>query len=159
MMATQALTRPIAATWDSLFKGRTNLWDVRHGRNPSERHLGDLITRLRARLLAPPATTERMQAVFFDKRRTFLGETALGEGRAGALSLRHRDIFAQALSLRADSMILAHNHPSGICKPSRIDIEATQRIATLARALDIELVDHLIFTETAVYSMRGNGEL
>ena len=73
--------------------------------------------------------------------------------------LRLRELFARGLSLGADGMIMAHNHPSGDCRPSSCDIEATLRIAELGKSLEIELIDHLIFTQKSVYSMRWGGEL
>ena len=59
----------------------------------------------------------------------------------------------------ARGLIVAHNHPSGDCRPSRSDILATHRLKEVAIALDIELIDHLILTENAVYSMRAGGDL
>jgi DNA repair protein RadC len=70
-----------------------------------------------------------------------------------------RDVFAEALRLGASGMILAHNHPSGECRPSDNDIAATRRLAEVALALDVALIDHLIFTHEAVYSMRAGGLL
>ena len=73
--------------------------------------------------------------------------------------MRMRELFGKALSMDAHSMIVAHNHPSGRCKPSPYDITATRRLKDIARALDIELLDHLIITQQSVYSMRAGGDL
>ena len=70
-----------------------------------------------------------------------------------------RDVFSQALSLGASAIILAHNHPSGNCRPSAQDILATRKFGEIANALDIALLDHLILTDTSVYSMRAGGLL
>ena len=70
-----------------------------------------------------------------------------------------RENFGEALRLDAHGLILAHNHPPGHCRPSSCDIIATRRLAEVARALDIVLIDHLIFTDEAVYSMRAEGLL
>ena len=67
--------------------------------------------------------------------------------------------LGEALRLDARGIILAHNHPSGECRPSGCDIAATHQLAAVASALDIELIDHLIFTHEAVYSMRAGGLL
>ncbi|MDJ0979226.1 MAG: JAB domain-containing protein [Erythrobacter sp.] len=123
------------------------------------RQLTILIERLRRAVLAPPAASERFHVAFLDRGHAYLGGATFGTGRSGGLSLRLRDLFVRALSVDARSLILAHNHPSGDCRPSVRDRTATQRLGQIAQALDIELVDHLIFTESAVYSMRGRGEL
>jgi DNA repair protein RadC len=80
-------------------------------------------------------------------------------GGLNVLFLRMRENFGEALRLDAHGLILAHNHPSGHCRPSSCDIIATRRLAEVARALDIVLIDHLILTDEAVYSMRAGGLL
>jgi DNA repair protein RadC len=44
-----------------------------------------------------------------------------------------------------------------VCRPSADDIAATRRLQTIAEALELRLVDHLIVTRRAVYSMRAGG--
>lgn len=126
--------------------------------SPEDR-LGALIAYLRSVVLAPDCSHERGHAIFVDSRRCWLGDASVGVGSLNALSLRMRALFGEALRLDARGMILAHNHPSGHCRPSGCDIAATRRLADMARALDIELIDHLIFTSEAVYSMRAGGLL
>ncbi|MBS1520276.1 MAG: JAB domain-containing protein [Bacteroidetes bacterium] len=60
--------------------------------------------------------------------------------------------MACALNCMASKVILAHNHPSGILKPSSGDIEITQKLNYAADLLDIKLVDHLIITRKNYYS-------
>lgn len=124
----------------------------------ADRHCG-MINYLRQIVLAPPAIHERGHAVFVDANHTWLGDTGFGMGSMTGLSLRMRGLFGEALRLRASGIILAHNHPSGHCRPSGNDIAATLRLQDVARALDIILIDHLIFTAEAVYSMRAGGLL
>ncbi|MDJ0642102.1 MAG: JAB domain-containing protein [Erythrobacter sp.] len=118
-----------------------------------------MIEYLRGVVLASPIGVERFHAIFVNSQRAYLGDESMGQGETHALSLRMRDLFASALSVGATGIIVAHNHPSGNCRPSQIDIEATRRLAAIAVALDIELLDHLIFTQNAVYSMRAGGDL
>lgn len=125
----------------------------------SEALLGPLVAYLRSVVLYPQDERERCHALFVDARRSCLGDAGIGRGGRGALCLRMREIFGEALRLDARGIILAHNHPSGQCRPSGCDIAATQQLVAVARALDIELIDHLIFTHEAVYSMRAGGLL
>ena len=124
-----------------------------------ERMLARMIKELRGNVLAPPMFCERFHAVFLDKDRAILGQTAMGYGNTSGLSLRPRELFSRALAVEAEAMIIAHNHPSEDCRPSLSDVKATTQIADIANSLEIELVDHLIFTHRATYSMRGGGEL
>lgn len=117
------------------------------------------VAHLRDVVLSPPVHYERGHALFVDARRSCLGEAALGMGSMNRLLLRTREVFAEALRLNAAGIILAHNHPSGHCRPSDGDILATRRLQDIGRALDIALIDHLIFTVDAVYSMRAGGFL
>lgn len=126
---------------------------------PPNDRLSALVSYLGKVVLAPGGRHERGHVIFVDGCRAFLGDSGIGIGSLGALSLRMREVFGEALRLGARGMILAHNHPSGDCRPSGSDIAATRRLAEIGRALDIELIDHLIFTTDAVYSMRAGGLL
>lgn len=118
-----------------------------------------MITRLRELSLAPPTHLERFHVAFLDSERRISGITSFGEGSVAALTMRMRDLFGHALKVEAAAILVAHNHPSGDCRPSQKDIESTNRLAQIAEALDIELLDHLIFSQQRVYSMRKRGEL
>ena len=137
----------------SPIRARPSRKDVR------ETQLAAMIEYLRGVVLSGHNRTERFHAIFADSRRSYLGDAALGEGDVNALTVRMRDLFSRALALEASAIIVAHNHPSGDCRPSRHDIEATKRLVTIGEALDITLLDHLIFTHHSVYSMRAGGDL
>ncbi len=97
----------------------------------------ELIDLLRTMVLLPPRNAERFHALFLDRQGSFLGDAPMGDGRAGALSVRMRALFETALALDASGIIVAHNHPSGLCRPSAVDIEATKRLKEVSQALDI----------------------
>jgi len=114
-----------------------------------------MIDFLKSMVIAPPFNAERFHVLFVDQYGSYLGDAFMGAGGTGGLSVRMRDLFKQALSHNAGGILVAHNHPSGHCRPSRADIVSTRRLETIATALDVELLDHLIFTQHAVYSMRA----
>ena len=64
--------------------------------------------------------------------------------------------MACALNCMASKIIIAHNHPSGILKPSAGDIAITEKLNYAAEVLDIKLVDHLIITKKDFYSFLTN---
>lgn len=65
-------------------------------------------------------------------------------------SLVHpREVFAEAITDRAASIIVAHNHPSGNLQPSQADRDVTERLQNAGELLGIKLVDHLIITSTS----------
>lgn len=65
---------------------------------------------------------------------------------AGSL-VHPREVFADALTDRAASIIVAHNHPSNSLEPSRTDIELTQRLEEAAQLLGITLSGHILVTK------------
>jgi len=118
-----------------------------------------VIAYLRSLVLAPPAQYERGHAIFLDRNGAWLGDAPCGIGTLTTLAIRMRALLGDALRHDAGGIILAHSHPSGHCRPSGCDIATTRRLGEVARALDIRLIDHLIFTVDAVYSMRAGGLL
>lgn len=70
-------------------------------------------------------------------------------------SLVHpREVFADTITDRAASIIVAHNHPSGTLNPSTADIEVTKRLKDSAKLLGINLADHIIVTPTGFVSIK-----
>ncbi len=70
-----------------------------------------------------------------------------------------REIFPDPLKDRAAAVLIAHNHPSGNIDPSQEDIEITRRIKNAGVILGIELLDHIIFTESTYYSFLEEGKI
>lgn len=66
------------------------------------------------------------------------------EGTINEAPVYPRVIVEAALRHKANSVILAHNHPGGTLNPSKADIEATNRIRTALEAISIKVVDHII---------------
>ncbi|CAA6809912.1 MAG: DNA repair protein RadC [uncultured Campylobacterales bacterium] len=68
-----------------------------------------------------------------------------------------REIFADAISDRAASIILAHNHPCGTLSSSLADEMITDKIAGVGRMVGIEVKDHLIITKEGYFSFKEKG--
>jgi len=68
-----------------------------------------------------------------------------------------REVFAPAFEMRAASIIIGHNHPSGNPEPSIEDTLMTRKLKEAGEILGIEILDHVIFTDTDHYSFQGNG--
>ncbi len=83
-----------------------------------------------------------------------LGKKLVSRGSINAAILDPREIYKEALSRRAASIILLHNHPSGDPSPSSEDIEITNRIAQAGELIGIPLLDHLVIGDRAFVSMR-----
>lgn len=81
----------------------------------------------------------------------------LGEGSVNSANVPIRRIVEIALSANATSVILAHNHPGGLAIPSNDDIQTTYRLAQAMEAVDVQLADHFIFSESDYISMHVSG--
>ena len=69
-------------------------------------------------------------------------------------SLVHpREVFADSLTDRAASIIVAHNHPSGSLIPSDADVQVTERLQEAGELLGIKLIDHIIVAKESFKSI------
>jgi len=68
-----------------------------------------------------------------------------------------REVFADPISDRAASILVAHNHPSGTLEASPEDVALTQRLAKCGELLGIRILDHLIVTASGFLSLRQRG--
>ena len=59
----------------------------------------------------------------------------------------------------ASAMILSHNHPSGNKRPSNQDDSLTDRVKEAAKLFDIQLLDHIIVTDSGYYSYLDEGRI
>ena len=81
----------------------------------------------------------------------------IGEGSVNTASISVRKVVETALAANATTVVLAHNHPSGIAVPSNEDIQTTQRIAAALSAVEIHLADHIVVAEGDYVSMVQSG--
>lgn len=81
----------------------------------------------------------------------------VSEGSVNAASVSMRKIVDAAISSNATSVILAHNHPSGLALPSQDDVITTQRVARALEAVDVILADHLVMADDEFVSMVQSG--
>ncbi len=75
------------------------------------------------------------------------------EGSVNAASISIRKVVDMALTANATSVVLAHNHPSGVALPSGEDIETTKRVARALQMVDITLSDHIVVADGEFVSL------
>lgn len=102
---------------------------------------------------------EVFSIIFLDNHLRMLGFDKMFRGTVNQSSVHLRPIVRKALELNAAKIIFAHNHPSGIVKPSESDLQITRKFKKVLDALDCKLVDHVIVSPIAAYSMRERGEI
>ena len=70
-----------------------------------------------------------------------------------------REVFSDAIKMRCSGIFVAHNHPSSNVEPSEADIMTTERLKKAGELLGIQLLDHLVFSESEYYSFREHGDM
>ncbi len=82
----------------------------------------------------------------------------LFKGTANIAPVYPREVMRQALLKNAISIIVAHNHPSGLKEPSKADIELTKMLQKAGKIIDIKVLDHIIISGPSSYfSFAENG--
>ena len=81
----------------------------------------------------------------------------IGEGSVNFASVPVRRVVEAALGVNATTVVLAHNHPSGIAIPSSEDVQTTRRVAAALNTMDITLIDHIIVADDEFVSLTQSG--
>lgn len=102
---------------------------------------------------------EYFLTLYLDGANHLLDKKVITIGTLNQSLVHPREVFSYAIEKRCASIIVAHNHPSGILSPSNEDINVTQRLNDSAKILGIELLDHVIFTKDGFYSFQEEGLL
>lgn len=71
----------------------------------------------------------------------------IGEGSVNSANIPIRRVVEIALGANATTVVLAHNHPSGLAIPSADDIQTTHRVAAALSAVEITLADHIVVSK------------
>jgi len=85
--------------------------------------------------------------------------SVISQGTVSESIVHPREVFTAAILGNCSSIIVAHNHPSGIVDPSKQDIAITKRLNECGEILSIPLTDHVIvgFNTLDHYSFKENG--
>ncbi len=84
-------------------------------------------------------------------------EVVVSVGSLNLSVMEPRSIFRSALKKNADSVVLAHNHPSGDPQPSDGDVDVTKRVIESGKLLGVEVRDHVILGDGKFFSMKEKG--
>lgn len=100
---------------------------------------------------------ETVYALFLDAKCKVLDCREVGEGSVNSANVPIRRIVEMALNANATSVMLAHNHPSGIAVPSGDDIATSRRVAAALSTVGIILADHIVVADDDFTSMIQSG--
>jgi DNA repair protein RadC len=116
-------------------------------------------TRSFLRLKLGDREREIFAALFLDARHQLIEYEELFFGTVDGAGVYPREVVKGALACNAAAVIVAHNHPSGCCEPSRADQAITRRLRDALGLVDIRLLDHVIVGKGSAISLAEHGLL
>ncbi|WP_396595352.1 DNA repair protein RadC [Brevundimonas sp. R86498] len=100
---------------------------------------------------------EQFRVLYLDRKNQLILDEVQNRGTVDHAPVYPREVVRRGLEVSAAAMILVHNHPSGDPTPSRPDIEMTKQIVLAAKALGLDVHDHLIVGRDGVASLKSLG--
>lgn len=102
---------------------------------------------------------EHFKLILLNARNKVMGISTVSIGTLNSNLVHPREVFREAISYSAASVVFAHNHPSGDSEPSEDDLTITKRLVEAGKILGIEVLDHIIITKTGFFSFKEKGSL
>jgi DNA repair protein RadC len=102
---------------------------------------------------------EEFRVLFLDRKNVLIADEVQSTGTVDHAPVYPREIVKRALALNASALILVHNHPSGDPSPSRADVAMTAEVVAAAKALKIDVHDHLVIGRSGHASFKSLGLL
>lgn len=100
---------------------------------------------------------ESFIVLFLDAQNRLITSEELFRGSLTQTAVYPREIVKRALRHNAAAVIFAHNHPSGVCEPSRADEALTQSLKQALTLVDVKVLDHFVVAGSTVMSMAERG--
>lgn len=102
---------------------------------------------------------EYFYCLYLDSTKRIIKSKMLFKGTLNHSLVHPREIFKEAYLIGAVSIICVHNHPSGLVKPSKQDIELTNNLKQVGKVLGVGIDDHVIVGQNNYYSFFENNEI
>jgi DNA repair protein RadC len=99
---------------------------------------------------------EHFLTLLLDTRNRLIRVATVSMGSLDSSIVHPREVFKEAISASAASVIFAHNHPSGDPEPSEDDIELTRRLVEAGKLLGTLVLDHVIVGDGTFVSLKGS---
>jgi DNA repair protein RadC len=111
------------------------------------------------RLEAQGLSHEVFAVLYLDSQNRLIEYARMFRGTLTQTSVYPREVVRHALTVSAAAVILHHNHPSGVCQPSRSDEALTQTLKAALALVDVRVLDHVITSDDGALSMAEKGLL
>lgn len=128
---------------------------VEAGNKPVVKTPEDVVSLVRSRLKGK--RKEHFLALLLDTRNQLINVAEISVGSLDGSLVHPREVFKEAISATAASVIFAHNHPSGDPTASEDDIRLTKRLAEAGEIVGIDVLDHIIIGDKNFLSLKREG--
>lgn len=102
---------------------------------------------------------ESFIVLFLDVKNRLIADRELFRGTLTHAVVHPREVVIEALACNAASVMLAHNHPSGVAEPSDADLHITRALVQALGLVEVRVLDHFVVTGTHVHSFAEHGQL
>ncbi|REL38454.1 JAB domain-containing protein [Rhodohalobacter sp. SW132] len=102
---------------------------------------------------------EQFYVGFLNNSKILTGYRRISSGGRNSTIVEPAEVMRQAILNQANSIILAHNHPSGMMRESAADVNLTRRIADVGKKMGVPVDDHIIIAGDSFVSFRNKGLL
>jgi len=100
---------------------------------------------------------EHFKLILLNPRNRIIGISNISIGTLNASLVHPREVFKDAITHSAASVVLAHNHPSGDPDPSEDDLKITKKMVDSGKILGIEVLDHIVIGKNNFCSFKERG--
>lgn len=101
--------------------------------------------------------TEHFVVIHLDAQHRVISQSVASKGILNSSLVHPREVFREAIAVGAASVVLVHNHPSGLTDPSADDKAVTSQLVAAGRLLDIPVHDHVIIGDDRWLSFAEQG--
>ena len=143
--------------WEDLVSGRFALM-VKDSARGEKLCNSQAVYNVMKPLFAEQEDVEVVYGIFLDAKNRVISIEKLFSGTISGSSVYPREIVKKILSIKATSLVLVHNHPSGEPEPSRNDFAVTMQVGIALESIGAAILDHVI-VGGGLHSMADSGWL
>lgn len=96
---------------------------------------------------------EQLRGLYLNSRYQVIHDEVISVGTLTSNLVHAREVFQPAIEHGAIAVIIAHNHPSGALEPTDADVVVTEQLISAGKILGIDILDHLVITNTGYVSI------
>ena len=104
-----------------------------------------------------PFDQEHFRVLVLNTKNQVMAMPDVFVGSVNSTTIRTAEVFREAVRQNCPGVIVVHNHPSGDPTPSDEDVAVTRELAKAGKALDIQLLDHVVVGRNGFVSLKEKG--